>query len=151
MRGSFVRLTIGNWLYRQIGILTSVGSTIPDDSPWEIAINEPENGNETTMNELPHVIEVSISFIPIHDFLPKKDLKAGFLDLGRSEPNSAHNWMKDEILGEARYVVGNKAGRPERTFAPEEAPLSDSITTITNSNIGVNPVSTNFKNIIRPR
>jgi hypothetical protein len=96
MRGSFVRLTIGNWLYRQIGILTAVGSTIPDDSPWEIAIDEPENGDDKNMNELPHVVEVSISFTPIHDFLPKKDVRAGFLDLGRN--GSANNWMDEDIV-----------------------------------------------------
>jgi hypothetical protein len=70
MRGPFMKLTIGNYLYRQPGIIKSLTYTIGNDSPWEIAITDPEQtGN---LYELPHVMNISMTFAPIHDFLPSK-------------------------------------------------------------------------------
>jgi hypothetical protein len=47
----------------QLGILNSITYTIPNDSPWEIAIDEPEGGTKQLI--LPHIIEVSMDFTPI--------------------------------------------------------------------------------------
>jgi hypothetical protein len=70
MRGPFMKLTIGNYIYRQPGIIKSLTYTIDNKSPWEIAITDPEQkGN---LYELPHVMNVSMTFAPIHDFLPSK-------------------------------------------------------------------------------
>lgn len=63
MRGPLVRMTIGNYIDSQLGKLDSVSYTIPNDSPWEIAIDEPEGGSKLLI--LPHIIEVSLSFTPI--------------------------------------------------------------------------------------
>ena len=62
MRGPLVKMTVGNWLDGQDGILTSVGYTIPNDSPWEIALNGIENDK---LLVLPHVVEVNLGFTPI--------------------------------------------------------------------------------------
>jgi hypothetical protein len=43
--------------------------TIPDDSPWEIAADDTLDGD---MYQLPHVLEVSCQFTPIHDFLARR-------------------------------------------------------------------------------
>jgi hypothetical protein len=64
MRGTYFKLTVGNWLYRQTGIITSLNYSVVNDAPWEIAIDEPEGG-ATSMYELPHIVDVSFSFIPI--------------------------------------------------------------------------------------
>lgn len=70
MRGPYMKLTIGNYMYRQPGVIKSLNYTIGNDSPWEIAITDPEQkGN---LYELPHVMNVSMTFAPIHDFLPRK-------------------------------------------------------------------------------
>jgi hypothetical protein len=63
MRGVLHRLTIGNYLDAQLGIINSLSYTIPDDSPWEIALDEPEGGRQVLI--LPHIIEVSMNFTPI--------------------------------------------------------------------------------------
>ena len=63
MRGPLHRMTVGNYLDAQLGILTSISYTIPNDSPWEIAIDEPEGGSKMLI--LPHIIEVSMNFTPI--------------------------------------------------------------------------------------
>ena len=72
MRGPLVQLTVGGYLYEQVGFITGLTYTIPEDSPWEIAIND-EGNPDSTVKELPHRINVSsFSFTPIHNFVPGK-------------------------------------------------------------------------------
>jgi hypothetical protein len=63
MRGPLVRMTVGNWIDGQDGILNNVSYTVPQDSPWEIAINEPVTGEKILI--LPHIVEVTMTFTPI--------------------------------------------------------------------------------------
>jgi hypothetical protein len=63
MRGPLVRMTIGNYIDAQLCKLDSVSYTIPQDSPWEIAMDEPEGGEKYLI--LPHIIEVQLNFTPI--------------------------------------------------------------------------------------
>jgi hypothetical protein len=66
MRGPVIRMTVGNWLDSQVGILNNVSYNIPQDSPWEIALNEPLPGStDTKQLILPHVVEVQMTFTPI--------------------------------------------------------------------------------------
>lgn len=63
MRGPLIRMTVGNWIDGQDGILNNVSYTVPNDSPWEIALSEPFSGTKELI--LPHVVEVSLTFTPI--------------------------------------------------------------------------------------
>jgi hypothetical protein len=63
MRGPLVRMTIGNYIDAQLCKLDSVSYTTPQDSPWEIAMDEPEGGEKYLI--LPHIIEVQLNFTPI--------------------------------------------------------------------------------------
>ena len=73
MRGNFLLLTLGDYLYRTPGFLTSLNVTVNDDTPWEIAYNPNEdNTNDKTMMELPQIINVSCQFTPIMNILPRK-------------------------------------------------------------------------------
>lgn len=65
MRAPLVNLTIGDYISAQPGFLTSVGLTIPQDSPWEI-------GSDIVEYQLPHVLDVACQFTPIHNFLPRR-------------------------------------------------------------------------------
>jgi hypothetical protein len=58
MRGPLMRMTIGNYIDGQLCILDSLSYKIPQDSPWEIGLGDKEL-------ILPHVIEVTLGFIPI--------------------------------------------------------------------------------------
>ena len=69
MKGNMVRMTVGGYLYEVPGVLTSITYTIPDDTTWEIAIDE-RGGEDVSVKELPHRIEVSLAFTPVEDFLP---------------------------------------------------------------------------------
>ena len=77
MRGNLITLTVGGYLYEQVGIMTGINYTVPMDSPWEIAIPDTQIINEAgvlsdpSVKELPFMIKVSgFSFIPIHNFVP---------------------------------------------------------------------------------
>ena len=75
MRGNIHRLTIGEYLYRVPGIIKSLNFTVDDNYPWEIKMDQPENGFDTDMMELPKMMNVSVNFIPILDTLPKTGYK----------------------------------------------------------------------------
>ena len=62
MRAPMVKLTIGDYVSRMPGFLESVNITIDGTTSWEIDTNK----------QLPHVLDVSISFKPIYDTLPKR-------------------------------------------------------------------------------
>jgi hypothetical protein len=63
MKGPLVRMTIGNYIDGQLCKLDSVSYTIPQDSPWEISLAS-QDGKPLELN-LPHIIEVQLSFTPI--------------------------------------------------------------------------------------
>lgn len=81
MRGPLVQLTIGGYVYEQVGFITGLTFEIGEDSPWEIGIRD--KGIDTTtatydnnVKELSHYIRVSsFNFTPIHDFVPKTQPK----------------------------------------------------------------------------
>ena len=82
MRGSIHKLTMGGYFYEVPGIIESLTYTIPNDTPWEIGIPATSaqdtnalgsNGfTDSAVKELPHRIEVSMTFSPIYKFLPRK-------------------------------------------------------------------------------
>jgi hypothetical protein len=72
MAGNLVQLTIGGYLYEQVGFINSLTYDIPMESPWEIGINDEGNYDSTT-KEMPHILKVTgFSFTPIHEFIPSK-------------------------------------------------------------------------------
>jgi hypothetical protein len=71
MRAPLSKVTIGDYIVKQPGFLRSLNVTVPDESPWEIANNEIP-GADDKMYQLPHILEVSCQFTPIHNFLPRR-------------------------------------------------------------------------------
>ena len=76
MKGNLARLTVGGYLYNQLGIIKSITYTIPQESTWEVAIADgggfTTSSDTTQVRELSHMITVSgFTFIPIEDSLPK--------------------------------------------------------------------------------
>lgn len=88
MRGNIHQMTIGGYLYEVPGIINDLTYTIPNDTTWEIGIRsdnvdiEAEGGitfRDPKVKELPHRIDVVLTFIPIYRFLPErvKDINGG--------------------------------------------------------------------------
>lgn len=62
MRGTLSRITIGDYISKQSGFISSVGLSWDQNYPWEIDLY-----NEGYLR-VPHLLNVSISFTPIHNF-----------------------------------------------------------------------------------
>ena len=88
MRGPLVQLTMGGYLYEQVGFITALTYDIPNDTTWEIGLSDTAGDptisstagldnlksiSDSSVKELPHRINVSsFQFTPIHDFRPGK-------------------------------------------------------------------------------
>ena len=99
MRGNFIRVTIGALLNRVPGFLTSMDIKWQKDYPFEIAIANPETGEtDSEMQVLPHVLDISCNFTPIHDFVPRKSATdSPFFATTQGFKNTARDFYKDGI------------------------------------------------------
>jgi hypothetical protein len=105
MRGNISELTIGNFALYQPGVITNLDMTIDEDSNWEIAIDEYEDGNDNDMHELPQLIKCTMTFLPIYNFLPRKSVEAPFIGIdGLSEKKEGKQWLtgKAALLNDVR-------------------------------------------------
>ncbi len=109
MRGNLIELTVGGYLYNQIGIMKGIQFSVPQDSPWEIGINDSsiqgegfsDKRSDSSVKELPFIIKVSgFSFIPIHNFVPnvQKNIFADLNDQGTGTIGDL------DIFGPERYI-----------------------------------------------
>ena len=73
MRGTIVRLTIGDYLHKQTALINSVQFSWQQDYPWEIQAGKDKEKTEGKLDVriLPHVLDVSVSATLIHEFAPQ--------------------------------------------------------------------------------
>jgi len=71
MRGTLTSVTIGDYLKDQIGFISKVGLSWDQNYQWEIDLFDED------LPKVPQVLDVSISFTPIHNFNVKTDLIEG--------------------------------------------------------------------------
>jgi hypothetical protein len=116
MRGTLVRITLGDYLNNQYGYITDLTYSISEDTTWEIALTKPDNGEDSDMYELPKMIDVQLSFTPIHNFLPKNSLwRSKFiLPIDDTTTNSNNKW-----LGELKLL--------EENFKPQAPIVADNV------------------------
>tara|TARA_B100001113_G_C21120862_1_gene627323 strand:+ start:3052 stop:4662 length:1611 start_codon:yes stop_codon:yes gene_type:complete len=93
MRTPYMKLTIGDYFYRLPGVLTSIGIKWDKSYPFEIKL---DNEMDKEMLILPQILDVSISYQPIHTFTPNNSMEAPFISIdGRNgEGTNAPNWLK---------------------------------------------------------
>jgi hypothetical protein len=108
MAGNLVQLTIGGYLYEQVGFITSLTYDIPAESPWEIGINNKATGTDGTVKELSHIIKVTgFQFTPIHDFVPRKQTIGAF-GVG-SKANADYNkdatLIDNNLYGDQHFIA----------------------------------------------
>lgn len=88
MGGTVSEVTIGDYVVNYPVIITDVRYNWKDGYPWEIAMNEPENGlGDTLMKELPMILECSVRMKVLHRFIPE--------------------------TGQSQFITGNQLGSPE--------------------------------------
>ena len=75
MGGVMTTLTVGGWCYELPGFINSLNLDVPEESPWEIAIDDKLEGGkgsgDGTVKEMPHIVNVSMDYTPIHKFRPE--------------------------------------------------------------------------------
>jgi hypothetical protein len=86
MRTPVVKMTMGDYIYRQPGFLKNINLTVETDYPWEIKLDK--IGKDSNMLQLPHVIRAECQFTPLHDFLPRKITSSRGTALFAKIPNS---------------------------------------------------------------
>lgn len=94
MRAPVVRLTIGDYIYRMPGFLENVNVTIDGNTPWEINLEK-----STDVAQLPHMVEVAVSFKPIFDILPKRSIDTNQTALITNSDGSFLDNIQTDILG----------------------------------------------------
>jgi hypothetical protein len=72
------KLTVGDWFNRIPGIINSVNLTWAQDYVWEIKADKEKDKD---MLVLPHALEVSVDFTPIHDFVPENSETTPFIGI----------------------------------------------------------------------
>ena len=108
MWGPLVQLTVGGYLYEQVGFITALAYDIPNDSPWEIGIND-AGDSDPSVKELPHRINISsFSFTPIHNFVPQKQ-GLGFNSLGLNDSSDGATGFVTRY-GQQRYIALTAGG-----------------------------------------
>ena len=66
MRGTLVKLTVGDYLKDTFGFFPSIGLSWDVTYPWEINLEDSQD-----LMKVPHLLNVDVSFTPIHNFAPK--------------------------------------------------------------------------------
>ena len=88
IRTPYMYLTVGDWCNRIPGLITSVGLKWQTNYPWEIALdkgNAEGAGKDSDMLILPHVLDVSVSFQPIHAFVPNNKPTTPFIGIDKGD------------------------------------------------------------------
>ena len=119
MRGSIAKVTVGDYIYEQPGIIESVQYTWQKDYPWEISFQNPEGGDNSQI--LPHVLDVSLSFKVIHDFLPETGINPFITNYRPIQEN------KDVYipLQDRKFVIPETKAEKEQKKSQEEGKKSE--------------------------
>ena len=118
-------------MYEQTGIITGLNYSIPENSPWEIAINDVGEA-DNSVKELSHIIKVTgFNFIPIHNFVPKIQKRTG---------------IDGDTFGNERYIALAKGTGPNsnnyQTLNPPIIPIKQFPTSLPSA-----PVLTNINQL----
>ena len=69
MRGTLTRVTIGDLIYRLNGYISAVDLAWNTTYPWEMDVDD-----KGDISKVPHLLDVSVRFTPIHNFNVKSNL-----------------------------------------------------------------------------
>lgn len=124
MAGNLVQLTVGGYLYETVGIINSLTYDIPEESPWEIGIND-EGNDDGQVKELPHIIRVTnFSFTPIQDFIPSLQNIGSFNGGVRGNFNEDAYSTDDNEYGPQHYIsLANGYGEKNSNYNYNDTPI----------------------------
>lgn len=103
MRGPLIQLTVGEYLYEQPGFITQLSFTPNFDAGWEIGVTSGGKQASTLgdsiieVGELPKMIQVQMSFTPIHEFVPSK-VKGTLVDQNEYRPSNNPKFKNQKLI-----------------------------------------------------
>ena len=115
----YMKLTVGDYLNRVPGVLSSVRLKWQKNYPWEIGFDQSHVGDSLDASDLkyaeqgfnnmdgnmlilPHVLDVTVAFKPIHNFLPQKSMQYSPFILPHESQralNEGQKWYKKPVVG----------------------------------------------------
>lgn len=105
IRTPYMKLTVGDYLAKVPGMLTNATVSWKTTYPWEIKL-DPDN-KDKDMKVLPHILDVTINFQPIHNFIPNNKMDTPFIGIGPDEKNE-NSWLPEIPLQEAIQETNGK-------------------------------------------
>jgi hypothetical protein len=139
IRTPYMYLTVGHWFNKIPGLITSVGLAWQKDYPWEIALDRKvkrdsegnvidKSGKDKDMLILPHVLDVNLSFQPIHSFTPRNDISAPFIGIN-GDDNSAQDWIENSVdfdfTGDPLEQIKGNTELANATYIPPPPTVED--------------------------
>ena len=124
MRAPYVKVTLGDLLDRVPGLIKTITLSWDKNYPWEITLDDSSALTEFDKNMLmlPHVLNVNVQFITIHNFTPQRSIHAPFI-----LPHEINGTLEE---GKKWYKKGAASSYEEadnsllsKPFVPEEVPL----------------------------
>ena len=117
MRGTFVRLKIGDYLDSTPGFISSIGFSWNTTYPWQAEKTEKFKNNNVegvydNVPLLPHILDVSCNFTPIHNFIPQTNTNINLTDFAYIASTDLNNTLT--------------AVSPETEQSPQEVQLDSS-------------------------
>jgi hypothetical protein len=133
MEGNIVNLTVGGYFWEQPGFFTALNVTFPEKTTYEIGIPDPVVGAERNtgqsietrkdVKEVPHILDVSATFTPIQNFVPRKqqnkfDSKGGiesygqerFINLSSDNGNTSYDDASVDYFDPTKVAFSANAG-----------------------------------------
>ena len=101
----YMRLTVGDYFARLPGVVSSVGISWKTDYPWEIKLDRSVGGKDFDQLILPHVLDITFSYLPIHSFTPRNSPKVPFIGIN-GIGSGGIDWTKKPLSIDASDYPG---------------------------------------------
>jgi hypothetical protein len=137
MLGNFIKLTVGTYFNGIPGIVNGINLKPSFEAGWDInrtidGLPIPTTDKDYYVGQIPRMIEVDMTFTPIHDFVPQ--------------------YPNEYVLG-TNTLLGSFINNQQTPKSPETSPpasTSDSISTPANAVNFTNPVTSNLNQLLNP-
>jgi len=136
MLGNFIKLTVGNYFNSVPGIINSITLKPSFEAGWDINRDVMGNPIPTTdityyVGQIPRMIEVDMTFTPIHDFTPQYPIA------GKDNGNNIN------------FINNTPTPKPPQTESPSSTP--DTTNTPSSNAVNfTNPVTSNLNRLLNP-
>ena len=114
IRTPYMKVTVGDYFYRIPGILNSVNVRWNKNYPWEIRLDEEKDSD---MLRVPQMLDVGMTFTPIHSFTPTNSIRTPYLGIGGESDmrGITHHYEKTNWLSKGATSFNPLEGENEVT------------------------------------